>query len=403
MNSVFLRRLSNLLYFTIIMFFLGDVFRKFAIWFNLDFNRYTGLSKSIVIFTNIIFVCVFNKEYFKIVEVKKYILHFFFLVSVFVFGQFLLKTEVNLWQSFDNNVLFFCRFSFWPLTFITFFPLIISKGSTKGHLSFFEILFSINLFFILVGFFLDLNIFKTYMDSFRFGFMGLYNTSNQVSYYFIFFLLYQYYRVFYKSKSVHMFYAVLFSAFLIGTKKVYFFLIILFVFHFLKLKLYKQKKFYIICLTLSGTFFLFFSVIKEAFISKFRIFVDLYQTNGFLTSFTSSRDHLLVKTYYEVIRTWNFPNYFLGGPNFSDYRTEFGIVDLYVFFGFFGLYAYYHYFKTLYKLTNFNRFYLFILMAIGLTAFMSSGFLSDANQPLVFFLISSYFISETKCSLEEIV
>lgn len=84
----------------------------------------------------------------------------------------------------------------------------------------------------------------------------------------------------------------------------------------------------------------------------------------------------------------------LGGPKFHEIRSEFGLLDLYVFFGFFGLYVFFYFFKVFYQYTDYSRFYLFILVSVGLTAFFSSGFLSDANQPILFVLISGYFMAQ---------
>ena len=381
------------------MFFIGDVSRKIAVYYNLEFNRYTAVFKTIVVLVYVVFICFFFKEYNKFKVVRKFILLFLSLVIVFIFGQITLKTSRSLLEGINGNVLFLSRLLYWPLTLTAFFPLITSKKYKNNHLSFFTFLFILNVFLILIGFFFDINLFKTYMNSTRFGFMGIYNTSNQISYYFILFVLYYYYKAFFKLENILMFYLVLLSSFFIGTKKVYFFLMILFVYHFLKFKLYKKKEFYVVFSILTSNALFFSSTLKTFFISKFSIFIDIYYDSGLLTSITSLRDRLLIKTYHETVSSWRLPNYFIGGPSFSEIRSEFGIIDLYVFFGFFGIYAYYYYFVVYYRCTNFNKFYLFILISIGVTAFFSSGFLTDANQPLPFLLISGYFIKEVKSSI----
>jgi hypothetical protein len=208
-------------------------------------------------------------------------------------------------------------------------------------------------------------------------------------------MLYYYYKAYFKLKNYIEFCLVLIISFLIGTKKVYFFLILLFLYHFFKFKLYKSPKFYLTLSALATLTVIFFSTLKAFFISKFQIFVSIYKEDGLITSITSFRDQLFLKAFNElIIESWRLPNYILGGPIFHEYRTEFGLIDLYIFFGLFGLYVFYCFFKTFYQFTNFNKFYLFILISVGLTTFFSSGFLSDANQPLLFILISGYFITE---------
>tara|TARA_R110002126_G_C10446150_1_gene499320 strand:+ start:748 stop:1902 length:1155 start_codon:yes stop_codon:yes gene_type:complete len=383
------------------MFLLGDVLRKTSIYFNLDFIRYTGVFKTIVLITYIVFVFVYLKEYTKLEVTKKFIVFSIGLLIVFFLGQTIIKSNSNILSLIRGNLLFLSRYLYWPITIITFLPLITSSNYSNQHLRFFSILFFINAAVILLSFFFNINLFKTYFTFERFGFMGFYNTSNQASYYFILFILYYYYKVFFKLKNHLEFSFVLLISLLIGTKKIYFFLIILCLYHFFKFKLFKNLKFYSLISVIIIFVIIFFLKLKFFFESKFQIFINIYNDQGLLTSVTSYRDQLLVKTYADVINSWRLPNYILGGPKFYEIRTEFGLIDLYLLFGCFGIYAFYLFFKTLYQFTNFSKFYLFILASVGLTSFFSSGFLSDANQPLLFVLISGYFISETKLSIKE--
>ncbi|WP_298499206.1 hypothetical protein [uncultured Algibacter sp.] len=111
----------------------------------------------------------------------------------------------------------------------------------------------------------------------------------------------------------------------------------------------------------------------------------------------------MVKTFNELIlESWRLPNFIFGGPKFHEIRAEFGLLDLYVFFGVLGIYIFFCFFKVFFQFTNYSRFYLFILASVGLTAFFSSGFLSDANQPLIFLLISGYFIVEANQNRKEL-
>ncbi len=403
MNLIFLKRISSLLYFTIVMFLLGDVLRKIAIFLDLDFNRYTAIFKTIVLLTYIIFISINLKEYTKLKVTKKFLVFLIILLSVFVLGQITIKSNTSLVTLFTGNLLYLCRYLFWPLTIITFFPLINSGYYNNQHLRFYTIIFFINIIFILWGFFFDFSPFRTYIYGNRFGYMGLYNTSNQGSYYFIFFILYYYYRYFFKSKNSLELVITLIISLFIGTKKVYFFLVLLFIYHFFKFKLYKNLKFYTLLLTIIFFTFIFYSNIKLFLTSKFQIFLDIYNENGLITSIVSYRDQLMVKTFNELIlESWRLPNFIFGGPKFHEIRAEFGLLDLYVFFGVLGIYIFFCFFKVFFQFTNYSRFYLFILASVGLTAFFSSGFLSDANQPLIFLLISGYFIVEANQNRKEL-
>lgn len=399
MNVLFLERSNKLLTFTIVIFVFGDLLRKIALYFDFSFNRYTGVFKAIVFLSYIIFIGLYLEEYYKQKEVKKLIKFFCVLIIVFVIGQFLIKTSLNetLLDSFRGNLVFLVRYLFWPLTVIVFFPLINSNRYSKLNLRIIIYVFFINIIFIILGHYFSINLFRTYINSIRFGFMGFYNTSNQVSYYFILMILYFYYRVFYKGTTNIELVLVLLTSVLIGTKKVYFYLFILFTFHFFKNKLYYKREFYII-MSLLLSFCLFFENNLGLFFQrKFQVFVNLYNKEGFLSMITSKRSGLLKETVNEfVVNSWSIPNYIFGGPKFHIIRTEFGLVDLYLFFGFFGLYYYYYLFKLLFKQTNYNKYYLFVLVSLGVTCFFSSGFLSDANQPLLFIIITGYFIVESR-------
>ena len=140
-----------LLYFTIIMFLLGDVLRKTSIYFNLDFIRYTGVFKTIVLITYIVFVFVYLKEYTKLEVTKKFIVFSIGLLIVFFLGQTIIKSNSNILSLIRGNLLFLSRYLYWPITIITFLPLITSSNYSNQHLRFFSILFFINAAVILLS------------------------------------------------------------------------------------------------------------------------------------------------------------------------------------------------------------------------------------------------------------
>jgi hypothetical protein len=60
-NTAFFKKLSYLLYFTIIVFLTGDILRKVGIFISADFIRYTAVSKLIVLFAYLIVIITFFK------------------------------------------------------------------------------------------------------------------------------------------------------------------------------------------------------------------------------------------------------------------------------------------------------------------------------------------------------
>ncbi|WP_156772426.1 hypothetical protein [Urechidicola croceus] len=248
-----------------------------------------------------------------------------------------------------------------------------------------------NTLLILLSFTFNIQLFSTYSG--RFGFMGVYNTHNQVSYYFILFILFYYYKFIFKNeKPIKLIFVVVIS-FLIGTKKIYFFNLLLFSHYILNQKLYKKKSFYL--LTISGIiiFTLFIEQIKLIFFQKFDVFVNIYQEKGLVTSITSYRNTLFFKVINDtILNHWNFLNYIFGGSEFYKLRVEFGWVDIYLFFGIFGLLVYFLFFKKLLIITGYNKFYLVVLVVVLGVDFFAGGFVSSANQPILFLLITAYFI-----------
>lgn len=392
-NDYFYKRLNALLYFTIIAFTIGDILRKFSMFLNLEFIRYTAIAKTTVLVCYILTI-IFSKVYFKNPYTRKLIYLTGILVLIYISGQIILLNSASIF-SYNENILILSRYLFWPLTLIAFLPLITDPIFENRQLKLFEYIFLLNALLILISFLFDINFFVTYDNPNRFGFMGFYNTHNQASYYFIMMILYYYYLSRFKNTGQYKLIFILLVSLLIGTKKIYLFLLILATYDIIKSKVWKEKYFYIKILATTIILFFSFNSIKAIIYNKFKLFFDIYHESGFLSSITSFRNEILISTINEtIIESWRWPNYILGGPKFYEHRSEFGFIDLYVFFGLFGLYFFYKIFGLIYTLTNNNKFFLFVIISLMTIAFFAEGFFSSANQPLMFLLISGFFIIE---------
>lgn len=388
--------LSSLLFATIILFFLGDISRKWAIALNLDFTRYTAVSKSIVIVLYLTTLLYFFKVFYKIPFTKTLINYSSILIFTYLISQLIINNHDSFYQRLTGNFIYFGRYMIWFLSLIVFFPLLTIKGSTTKHFKTFKMIFFANVVVIIVALVFELSLFKTYhMNSERFGYMGFYNTSNQASYYFILFLLYYYYLSFINQESrlKLVFFLVLVASLFVGTKKIYFFLILLCIFHGYKFCWYKKLKSYLYFGAIFLIMFLFKNEVLGFLSKKFDVLVEVYSEEGFLTAFFSFRNELLIQSYQFVISEWELLNYFIGGAKFYSIRPEFEVVDIYLIFGFFGCYVFYWIFKKLYRYSAGNKFYLFIIVCLSITSFFAAGFVSDANIPLMFILVSASFIN----------
>ena len=393
-----LKLLNRLLFASIIIFVIGDILRKVAIYHNLEFIRYTAISKSIVLVLYIIVLIVFFKSYYSYKTTRKIIYSIIILCAVYFLGQLCLNDNDLGLNLFNKNNLIFSRYIYWPFTILVFYPLLTSTKFVNKQFKLYEYFFLFNAVLIILSLIFSFTLFKTYFNPQRFGYMGVFNTHNQASYAFILFILYYYYNgIFKKENTLKLLFVILVSL-LIGTKKIYLFLILLCLYHFVKFKLWNKRNTYIQAASLLILGIIFLPIIKN----KFQLFIDIYNERGIITSLFSYRDDLLISTMNNTVKSdWSALNYFLGGPKFYESRTEFGILDLYLFFGIMGLLIYYKLFKLFYNLTDNNKFYLFGLIVIGFVAMLAEGFFSSANQPLIFVLISATFISYSKKNIDE--
>jgi hypothetical protein len=186
---------------------------------------------------------------------------------------------------------------------------------------------------------------------------------------------------------------------LLGTKRIYFFLILLSLHYFFVHRGFKKRKTYwFLSIAAFLAIFLKHRVI-DAFNKVFDLFQQIYYNSGFISSLTSFRSDLFYNTINEfVLKNWTFTNYIFGGPSFQNYIfiTGMDFFDLYLFFGLSGLFVYFKLFKTLlnFKIeANFVLFFLFILM---ITSFFSSAFLYDPYVNLLFVLMIYHFSNYEK-------
>ena len=222
-----LKLLNRLLFASIIIFVIGDILRKVAIYHNLEFIRYTAISKSIVLVLYIIVLIVFFKSYYSYKTTRKIIYSIIILCAVYFLGQLCLNDNDLGLNLFNKNNLIFSRYIYWPFTILVFYPLLTSTKFVNKQFKLYEYFFLFNAVLIILSLIFSFTLFKTYFNPQRFGYMGVFNTHNQASYAFILFILYYYYNgIFKKENTLKLLFVILVSL-LIGTKKIYLFLILL--------------------------------------------------------------------------------------------------------------------------------------------------------------------------------
>lgn len=376
------------------LFFFGDILRKIAMFFNCDFTRYSTVSKIIVLFLFLVFFAANLKNYSRQDHFKKVIACIIVLIISFFVGQISLD---NITQPLNItlNVEYLVKYLFLPIIILMFLELKNKPEHIEKIVKIFEWVFLINAAFVLIGFCFKINELSTYSGD-RFGYIGIFSRSGQASFFSIIFIMLYYWQIKLKKNCIIKFkfiFSVIVSL-LLGTKRIYLFLIILFLYFIFIDKGYKKRATYrtSALIILVGLFFN--QLVIKSFNRVFIVFQNNYYNNGFLYSVTSSRSDLFFKTFNDFVQTnWTLPNYFFGGPSFQNYIfiTGMDFFDLFLFFGIIGVVVYFKIFSLLINFKQRDSFIRFYLIILGITSFFSSAFLYDPYVNLLFVITIWYF------------
>ncbi|WP_296379161.1 hypothetical protein [Winogradskyella sp.] len=290
------------------------------------------------------------------------------------------------WLLTNGSIYYFDRY----LVVFLFALMIYSRKESftivEKSIRYVEIILLTNAFLILFSFFLGLDFFKSYYESSRFGYDGLFNKSNEASIVYIIYMIYIYHDVFInKTQKLIKFIFIACISLLMGTKSILLFLTLLLLFHFLFV--FKGNKFLkpviLSCLIVLSLFFK--NLVKYVFsLSHFWNNID---EDSILTLLLSYRDLLVLKNIDYINLNWSPINYLIGG---SFYTNEFEIsqmdgVDLFVFFGVLGMLAYC--FLLIKILMKSNHILNGLIIIIFICGFLGGGLLTSAMSMILLFLI----------------
>lgn len=380
----FLIKLSRLLTVTISLYLLGDITRKLSILFELEFTRYTALFKGVSFLLLTVFFIRHYNEYLKSSKLRYIGVLTVILICIFIFNQLVFKTYVYENYNLLENFLYLIRYLSWPILLIVFYPLFVTNFLKNSlHFEFYTSFFFINCLIVVLGVLFEIKLFGTYNS--RFGSMGIFNTSNQASFIFILYITY-FYTCLKNYKSYFLILGIILISFLVGTKKIYLFSWLLFLYFIYEKRVYTKKTFYLILVSLLSLFYIFFDRIKELLFSVFDVIFSVFEKNGLITAIFSLRDQLLINSFDLNYRGWSFLNYFFGGPFFPNNSVELEWIDLYYFFGICGIPYFVNLFNLYLKDISFKKFKILFLFILTVS-FFSGGFILEANTSLVFFII----------------
>lgn len=242
----------------------------------------------------------------------------------------------------------------------------------------FELFIVANSILILVGLLLPTDWFNTYYGNHnRFGLNGIILRSGAATYIYWIALYYYVTECFILKKNKYLQLAIVaIASLLLGTKAMFIGYLFLAVYLFIFWGGYKKIGVVIpILIVLVGGLF-FIDDLLYLLIENSPSFQAVYEESGIWSVIFSLRDqHLLEEMIPLIQEKWTWRNYLFGGGYTMHYRSQFGLLDLFYFFGILGTGVYLFIFSKLFctfKLNVTTGFFLlgtFVLMAFSANFF----------------------------------
>lgn len=391
-KSVSIQKLSLfLLIFSFVIFYFSDGLSKVLYRTGAEFHRYSQIVKALFTLIILIYgIITLNKS-------KANILIVIILIIInFLIGQYFLSFKFHQLDFIENtNTLFKYLF---PFIFFFLVSDIIKIKSPKVNVYLtYKKIIGLNNVLLLLGFALGIPFLTTYTGPWRFGYDGLIFAQNEATFIFVFAITIVYYRRFYLNKKEIFFWLVILPSFLVATKGLYLYMVLLLLFHlFVRVPLIKLIP-VIVGSGLLG-YFIFSSIINKILLNSYEVFMYMYSKGGFLYALLSGRDTFINKKLVPLISDhWSFPNFLFGGQDVKKFYIEMGFFDLFLFFGLIGSFLYLYVFYKIFNLIPFERkfklFFCFSLISIIATAghFFESGI---AGIHFLFMLLIIHFSSQ---------
>lgn len=380
----FTKIISNYLPVIILLFLISDFLTNISIKnFDSTFRRYSGITKLVFEIIMITTIIIKYKQF------KKSYIILLSIILLFIISQFLYATGVNYDfknELFHGNIYYFNRYLY-ILLFIVFIKItsIKQKVFFKTY-TYFEYFLYVNSVAIFIGLVFNIELFRSYEYSSRFGYSGFFSKPGEASYMYIIAIVTNFYFWITRKDKISLYkttFFIIVSLFL-GQKKVLFFLLVLGLFY--GLSYFKYKKWIKVALFISIPSLLFFKdkIIKYTMqISPF--WQERYDEFGLLSVVTSYRNLLLEKAIEYINSDWNFWNYLFGGINFIKFKTEFELVDLYLFLGISGV-LFYIYIVYFHFIKSANLFKRILIIIVFLTSLISGGLLLNVSAIVLFYI-----------------
>lgn len=273
------------------------------------------------------------------------------------------------------------------------------KRNTVKIVQFIERVLIFNTIFMVLGAIFQIELFNSYRIL-RFGYDGLFNKVNEVSYFYIILLVSLYFKLITQKKNQQknrlLFFYVASVSLLLGTKTILLFLGLLLLFHTAVIA--QQAKLFRKLLVVPFLFFvIFFKEIIQYCFHLFPFWKMLSEKYSLITLLFSTRDLAFYRllNYFET--NWNWVNYFIGGPYYAPnfHRSEMDIFDLFIFFGGVGLVVYLYCIGN-YFLEKKNILRNTLVIIVFICGFLGGGLLLSMLSVIYLFLVAQMMQKESK-------
>jgi hypothetical protein len=324
----------------------------------------------------VIFILVrLDKKRFIFVELV------FFLFAMYAIGMFIYLINYQFDFRYFYHLSLFNKYMF---AFIVYFFIYKLREDQliEGLMSICETIFRVNSIFAIIGAVFKIQLFKSYVFfDYRFGYNGIIPAVNESSLFYFIALSYLYYKKFILKRKLGFSYAIILAAFLVGTKAVYLFIVVLIIFHLIRVSTLKARIMAICGIAVITTGFIWWYFSSNSQVITY--FKYLINTRGLFSGLVSGRDEYLRTKFFDNIQLWNPVNYLFGGQDQLHFLIEMDLFDLFLYFGVVGSFLYLLlFFKSIFSIDLKKKFNLFFVVTYFALAALGGHFFVSALNSL---------------------
>ena len=319
---------------------------------------------------------------------RKEILWLLALGVLFLIGQF----AINAWEVVLKNLNNFGKYAFVLLLLFYVNEKIKDFKKYQQLFTVFEWFVIINSFAVFVGLLLDIRLFESYSGP-RFGYSGFLMKSGAATYFYCIALFYFAHRAFIrKDRSVFLFILTLGASLLLGTKSIFLFVLMLFIYIFFRLKLYKNWIVLLLVVLSVLGIVIFGNQLFNFYLDTSPKLRAIYEEDSLFSMLSSYRNVLFREEFLPIVKeNWNALNYLFGGSIDMHYRSQFEFFDALYFFGIIGSAVYFYLFFKEFITFKHTKDTTYFIFSILLLAAISGNFFYNAVVAIYIVIIKCYF------------